>query len=75
MKKINTSDILKISFVYIVKLFVSVYKKGYMIMRNLKKNDIHCENETQLILRAKQGDVYARNLLIEKNISVYLFFF
>ena len=37
-----------------------------MIMRNLKKNDIHCENETQLILRAKQGDVYARNLLLKE---------
>ena len=39
-------------------------------MRNLKKNDIHCENETQLILRAKQGDVYARNLLIERNLPL-----
>ena len=47
-----------------------MFLKGYMIMRNLKKNGIYCENETQLILRAKQGDVYARNLLIEKNLPL-----
>ena len=27
-------------------------------------------NETELILRAKQGDVYARNQLIENNLTL-----
>ena len=36
----------------------------------LKKVENQAENETALILRAKNGDVEARNVLIEKNIPL-----
>ncbi len=38
-------------------------------MKNLKQENIEI-SETELILKAKQGDIYSRNLLIENNIPL-----
>lgn len=39
-------------------------------MKNAVKKTLNQPSETELILRAKQGDIYSRNILIENNIPL-----
>ena len=71
LKTIKHNDILKIYKVYHIaykplKIVFKCSSRG-IIMKNLKEANV---SEIELILKAQKGDIYSRNLLIEKNIPL-----